>query len=147
MINNFDGKYAFLSNFYNSPISDGHTTFPTVEHYFQAAKTDSMQDYLAIANAKTPGEAKRLGRRVHLRADWEEVKDQVMLDALRKKFSNENLKQELGNTKDEILVEGNTWHDNYWGNCHCEKCSNKEGTNKLGNLLMKIREENNNSDS
>lgn len=37
------------------------------------------------------------------------------------------------------IVEGNYWHDNYWGNCTCDKCKNIEGQNKLGKILMKIR--------
>ena len=53
---------------------------PTMEHYFQAMKADSMYDYIAIATAKTPGAAKRAGRRAILRHDWEDVKEQVMED-------------------------------------------------------------------
>ena len=140
VIDKFDGQYAFLSNFYESPITDGTSIFPTVEHYFQAAKTDTMQDYLAIARAKTPGESKRLGRRVHLRSDWEQVKDQVMLDALRKKFSIPELRRLLIATGDSQLIEGTTWHDNYWGSCSCNGCQNK-GRNMLGQLLMQVREE------
>lgn len=141
MIDCFDGKFAFLSNFSKSPISDGNIVFPTVEHYFQAAKTLNMEDYEAIAAADTPGQAKRLGRNVKLREDWEEIKEQVMLDALRKKFSLPAFRAMLLSTGDEELVEGTTWHDNVWGNCTCERCKNIEGQNKLGKLLMQVREE------
>lgn len=72
MINSFDGEFAFLSNFYNSPISDGEITYPTVEHYFQAMKTSNIEEVMEIAAAPTPGQAKRLGRKCHLRPDWEE---------------------------------------------------------------------------
>ena len=135
MIDCFDGEFAFLSNFHPSPISDGNLIFPTVEHYFQAAKTTNMEEYKAIAAADTPGQAKRLGRKVTLRPDWEEVKDQVMLDALRKKFSDDKLRSMLLATGEEYLIEGNTWGDKYWGVC------DGVGLNHLGKLLMQVREE------
>lgn len=141
MINSFDGEFAFLSNFYDSPISDGRMIMPTVEHYFQAAKADSMYDYIAIATAKTPGQAKRAGRKAVLRHDWEDVKMNVMREALRKKFSDPELKAKLLATGDQILEEGNTWHDNFWGVCHCVKCQDTMAHNHLGKLLMELRTE------
>lgn len=142
MIDCFDGKFAFLSNFYNSPFegSDG-TMFLTMEHYFQAMKADSMLDYLTIASAPTPGKAKRLGRQCVLRWDWEKVKEQVMEDGLRLKFADPELKQKLIDTHPHELVEGTTWHDNEWGSCSCERCKNIPGKNKLGKILMKLRAE------
>ena len=141
MIDKFDGEFAFLSNFHPSMITDGNEWFPTVEHYFQAAKTETMEEYKAIAAALTPGEAKRLGRHIKLRSDWEEVKDQVMLDALRKKFAILKLREKLLATGDEELVEGTTWHDNVWGNCTCDQCKDIPGQNRLGKMLMQVREE------
>ena len=135
MIDCFDGEFAFLSNFYPSPIFAGNIWFPTVEHYFQAAKPTNMEEYKAIAAADTPGQAKRLGRKVTLRPDWEEVKDEVMLDALRKKFSIPELREKLLATGEEYLIEGNTWGDKYWGVC------DGIGLNHLGKLLMRVREE------
>lgn len=141
MINSFDGEFAFLSNFYDSPISDGRMIMPTVEHYFQAAKADSMYDYIAIATAATPGQAKRAGRKVVLRHDWEDVKMNVMREALRKKFSDPELKAKLLATGDQHLEEGNTWHDNFWGVCHCDRCQDVMAHNHLGKLLMELRTE------
>lgn len=141
MIDCFDKEYAFLSNFYPSPITDGNLIFPTVEHMFQAAKTLNIKEYEEIAAADTPGHAKRLGRKVTLREDWEKVKDDMMYQALWLKFSIPELREKLLATGDEELVEGTTWHDNEWGNCTCEKCANIVGKNKLGKMLMKIREE------
>lgn len=141
-IDKFEGQYAFLSNFYTSPISDGNKIFPTVEHYFQAAKTDDMRDYLAIQSALTPGISKRFGRKVKLRSDWEEIKDQVMLDAIRLKFNSQTtLALQLLATGKSELIEGTTWHDNYWGNCTCPKCAKIQGQNKLGKILMQVRDE------
>ena len=83
-----------------------------------------------------PSSAKRKGRRVKLRDDWEEVKDQIMYEIVLNKFSqNEELRKKLIATGDEYLTEGNTWHDTYWGVC------NGKGKNKLGKILMQVREE------
>lgn len=139
MIDKFDGEFAFLSNFYPSAISDGYTTFPTVEHYFQACKCEYMDDYDAIAAAPTPGQAKRLGRQAVLRDDWEQNKLNVMETALRKKFAIPELQEKLLATGDAWLEEGNYWHDNFWGVCHCIDCQDERGRNNLGKLLMKIR--------
>lgn len=142
MIDSFSGDYAFLSNYYPSPIplavEEREETFfnaPTVEHYFQYMKTISDEEGHEILAASTPGEAKRLGRKAQLRPDWEQVKVQVMRDALRLKFRNPQLKSKLLATGNEFLVEGNTWNDTFWGVCA------GKGRNMLGYLLMEIREE------
>lgn len=142
MINCFDKQYAFLSNFYSSPIIDEDgIVYPTVEHYFQAMKTLDKAQRFNIAIQPTPGKAKRLGRRCELRPDWESIKDSIMETALKQKFSDPDFQQALLDTGDEWLEEGNTWHDNYWGVCHCEKCQDIVGKNTLGKLLMKVRQE------
>ncbi len=145
MIDIFEGKYAFLSNFEKSVIVgvDDKIEYPTVEHYFQAHKSLDFKDRITIASAPTPGKAKRLGRSVKLRNDWEEVKDAVMLEALRLKFSDKKLRKKLLETGDDYLIEGNSWHDNYWGMCFCRKCGEGKisGKNHLGQLLMKVRAE------
>lgn len=135
MIDRFDGEYAFLSNYSASPFRIDYVLFPTMEHYFQANKADNQNDYLRIAYAPTPGEAKRLGRKIQLRPDWEKIKDNIMLTGLRKKFADPELRNLLLATGDEELVEGNYWRDTYWGVC------NGVGQNKLGKLLMQVREE------
>lgn len=135
MIDRFDGEYAFLSNYSASPFRINYVLFPTMEHYFQANKADNQNDYLHIAYAPTPGKAKQLGRKIQLRPDWEEIKDNVMLTGLRKKFADPELRNLLLATGDEELIEGNYWGDTYWGVC------NGVGQNKLGKLLMQVREE------
>ena len=141
MIDFFDGEYAFLSNFYNAFCIFEGKFYPTVEHAFQAAKSLDLAERDWIAAAGTPGLAKRLGRRVNLRPDWEKVKSDVMEECLRSKFADPILKQKLFATGDEELVEGNYWCDNIWGDCHCLKCRDRIGQNNLGKLLMKLREE------
>ena len=142
MIREFKDEYSFLSNFYTSFIilEDGIDKFecPTVEHYFQACKTPNMEEMLGIIGASTPGMAKRLGRKCMLDPNWEKRKDEVMRSALIKKFSDPKLRQKLLDTGDEYLIEGNWWHDNYWGSCYCDKCRDR-GQNRLGQLLMEIR--------
>lgn len=149
----FDGTdYRFLSNFYPFELKlsnlylDKQNTLPlpyaSVEHAFQATKTYDLGEREEIRTASTPGVTKRLGRRVALRDDWDVIKDNVMLDLLRKKFSDEHpeLKKKLLDTGDAILVEGNTWHDNHFGVCTCIGCGSI-GKNVLGTLLMKVRDE------
>ena len=141
MITSFEGEYEFLSNFYNSPIEHNGLIYPTNEHFFQAMKTVNPIERQAIAEADTPGKAKRMGRRVSLRGDWEIIKTDVMKLGLKIKFSNPELRSKLLATESKILIEGNTWHDNTWGNCTCEKCQNITGKNLLGQCLMELREE------
>ncbi len=136
MISSFDGEHAFLSNFFPCEVARDGILYPTVEHAFQAAKTNDTFDKMQIAIAETPGRAKRLGRKVTLRPDWEEIKLAVMEDCLREKFcGGSELRAKLVATGDEELVEGNWWNDTFWGVC------NGKGENHLGKLLMKLRAE------
>jgi ribA/ribD-fused uncharacterized protein len=131
----FQGEYRFLSNFWPSPIEYNGIKYSTVEHAYQASKAYDDQDRLLISYLLTPGEAKRFGKRVLLRQDWEHIKDQIMEDCVRLKFSIPELKYMLLATGDAELIEGNTWNDTYWGRC------NGIGKNKLEQILMKIRNE------
>lgn len=140
IINCFDGEFAFLSNFYESPCEFEGMVYPTVEHAFQAAKTLDQLERIEIAAARTPGQAKRMGRRVQLREDWEAVKTDVMRKCLQSKFKNPFLKDLLLATGDATLIEGTTWHDRCWGVCYCPTCKGV-GENRLGKLLMELREE------
>ena len=141
MINKFDMKYAFLSNFYWNDVEYEGITYPTNEHMFQAMKTLDTDERRAIARCLTPGQAKRMGRKVALRPDWEDVKIAAMKECLYQKFADDQLADWLLETGNQDLVEGNYWHDQFWGVCYCEKCANVEGKNMLGRLLMEIRDE------
>jgi ribA/ribD-fused uncharacterized protein len=134
-IDGFFGEYQFLSNFYPSI-----TVSPTVEHHYQAAKTLNPAEQDWILNAKTAGEAKRRGRRITLRPDWDDIKDETMWFFLLLKFaSNLTELDKLRATGDAQLTEGNYWHDNYWGSCFCDRCLVVPHHNKLGKMLMRIR--------
>ena len=139
-INRFDGEYAFLSNFYDFPVSAHGISYQNSEAAFQAQKCEDVKDRLEF-RTMTAREAKKAGRKVKLRQHWDGMKDDEMLLILRNKFSNPEMAEKLLDTGNRELVEGNYWHDNYWGNCTCEKCRNVEGKNKLGQMLMVIRDE------
>ena len=142
MIKEFRGKYYFLSNFYEAPVTYEDLTYLNSEAAFHAQKTINPMHKMAFTKYN-PSQAKLNGRRVSLRKDWEEIKDDIMYEICKAKFSqNEDLKDKLLATGDEYLEEGTTgWHDNYWGNCSCEKCIHIEGLNTLGKILMRVREE------
>ena len=134
-IGSFAGPYRFLSNFWScAVVLDGHS-YRTVEHAFQAAKTDDRDERRRIRNEQDAAGAKRRGKRVALREDWEQVKLEVMKGLLRQKFGTEPLKSKLLKTGKATLIEGNWWGDKYWGVC------DGKGENHLGRLLMEIREE------
>jgi ribA/ribD-fused uncharacterized protein len=143
MINSFGGKFSFLSNFSPSPIlSVDGKRWATVEHFYQGAKTLDEKEREAIRLASSPGKAKRMGQRVSLRSDWEDVKQKIMLEGIRLKFGRgSDLAQKLLKTGNHDLVEGNCWHDNIWGDCYCLDCGNIKGQNLLGKLLMQVRME------
>lgn len=135
MINEFRGKYFFLSNFYEAPIEYNGIHYSNNEAAFQAQKTTNLKMHCCFS-FMNPSEAKKMGRKIPLRSDWEQVKESIMYDICKTKFSqNLDLKQRLLNTGNEELVEGNNWGDKIWGQV------NREGKNLLGKILMRVREE------
>ena len=135
MISEFKGQYRFLSNFWIVNLRIGDMHFTSAEHAYQAAKSLDPQDWANISSCKTPGDAKRAGRLLKLRPDWESIKLDVMEIILREKFSHSELAHKLVETGDQELIEGNHWGDTFWGVCR------NQGQNHLGRLLMKIRSE------
>ena len=136
VIDSFNNEYAFLSNFYEAPVEWEGITYPSNEHAFQAAKSLNPARRLEVAAADTPGKAKRMGRNLHLRSDWEEVKYDIMHEIVLAKFhQHTDLAEALLDTGDAELIEGNWWNDTTWGVC------NGIGKNWLGKILMKVREQ------
>jgi DNA adenine methylase len=134
-IDSFSGENRFLSNFWQTAIVYEGQEYPSTEHAYQAAKSLDLTVRRAVAATPTAAEAKALGRRIAMRTDWEQVKLQVMEDVLRQKFANPDLHEKLIATENSELTEGNTWGDRFWGVC------NGVGENHLGKLLMKIRDD------
>lgn len=134
-IDSFAGEYAFLSSFAPSPIRQGGQMWPTAEHLFQSMKCVGLDHRNWILAAPTPREAKRRGRSVAMRSDWEQCKRAAMLRVVLAKFEqNPDLAAKLAATYGAELVEGNTWGDRYWGRV------GGVGENWLGRILMWVRE-------
>ena len=157
IIDVFRDDNAFLSSFFLTNITVFGMEFRSAEHAYQWSKTNDPDEKHSILWSlhipswsnpdpdekevpSTPGHAKRRGKLVTKRPDWEEIKYEVMLEIVRAKFQNADLRALLVATGDSILIEGNMWHDNYWGSCTCSKCGNA-GMNMLGRILMQVRNE------
>ena len=144
-IDSFSGRYAFLSNF--SPasvyilIGTKWIRCVTVEHAYQASKTCNQYWRRKIVDTSTPEDAKRLGQRAPLAVYWDDVKTVIMIELLRQKFSSSQFRRRLIATGQMDLIEGNHWHDNFWGSCRCTACQLVEGQNWLGILLMRVRKD------
>lgn len=132
-IEGFSGQFAFLSNFHPCLIVFEDDIYPSVEHAYQAAKTLNARERFQIRESSTPGKAKRLGKTVELRPDWDSMKIAVMRQLLEKKFQTPELSGSLVATYPAEIIETNNWNDFFWGVCR------GRGDNHLGNLLMKIR--------
>jgi ribA/ribD-fused uncharacterized protein len=146
MIDKFEGRYRFLSNFYPCTIEHQGITYPSVENFYVAMKVNDQQlingkyytpgDFREmIARISNPAEVKKIGSKIKLRTGWDEKKLEVMNWAVRQKFKDETLSEMLLSTGDQELIEGNWWKDYFWGVC------NGKGDNNLGKMLMNVREE------
>lgn len=134
-IDSFSGIYRFLSNFVDSEVTLDGVVYPTVEHAYQAAKT--TPEHRSKFAGLTSAQAKKLGRTVPLRPDWEEQKLLVMQDLVSMKFlRHKTLRRWLDLTGNVQITEGNTWGDIFWGVC------GGVGENHLGMIIMKAREGN-----
>lgn len=135
-----NGKYGCFSNFSRHPVTINGIKWQTSEHYFQSRKFLDQKNQMDVYNATSPSIAAKIGRDRNrpLRSDWEKVKDDIMLEALRAKFTqNPDIGNILLQTGNSILVEDTrSSGDSYWG---CG--SNGNGKNMLGLLLMQLRDE------
>ncbi len=130
--------YAEFSNFAPYGVEMEYQWWRTVEHYFQTMKFHDNDYRKNIRSCGRPKDAKALGmtRKIQLREDWEHVKDQIMLEAVRKKFRTHDVPRRiLLETRDAKILE-NAPMDAYWG------CGpDGQGLNKLGEILMRVRSE------
>lgn len=132
----FTGPYAFLSNFYPAPVSYMGQIYANNEAAFQAQKTYNAkeQQQFSIFRLHNPAEAKKRGKKLALRPDWNKVKISLMYEICMCKFmQNPELRDALIATGNRLLVEDNTWGDYFWGTV------NGHGENQLGLILMDVR--------
>lgn len=135
IINEFKGKYDFLSNFSKAKVEMDGVVFPSLEAAYQAAKFDKLGDRLRF-RMMPANMAKKAGKQAKINPKkWDEKKYGIMLELVRDKFSRSPMKKKLLDTGDAELIEGNWWGDRYWGVC------NGSGENNLGKILMQVRDE------
>lgn len=136
----FTGEYRFLSNFYPAIVIMDGEPYPSIENAYQAAKTLDPELRKPFREDITAAKAKKMGQKLELRADWEEVKLGIMKELVMDKFGHFGLQEKLLATGNVTLIEGNNWHDRFFGVCSCERCKNRGGKNHLGQILMEVRE-------
>lgn len=137
MIDRFDGKHRWLSNFYECPVEIDGIVYPSAEHAFVAAKTDDAELKAKIATIETPGWAKKFGRKLPLRDNWDSIRVEEMYKIVLAKFTqNDWLASKLVATWPVELIEGNYWNDRFWGQDLAGY-----GSNHLGKILMRVREQ------
>lgn len=134
-IDAFKGQYAFLSNFYPSPLVYERVSYPTVEHAFQAAKSVRPGTRRYIAGVRSPAAARQFGRTIQLRPGWDGMRLAVMDELLHQKFGSPDMRRSLLATHPHLLEEHNGWGDTFWG------VYQGRGHNHLGRLLMQLRGE------
>lgn len=133
-----DKPYFCFTNFSQHGFELGGQFWPTSEHYFQAQKFKDKEIQEKIRLAAGPKEAAELGRNREfpLRADWEEIKYDIMKSAVRAKFNtHSDIKDILLSTGNQNLIEDSPI-DYVWG---CGK--DGTGKNLLGKILIEVREE------
>jgi N-glycosidase YbiA len=131
-----NGPYGWLANFSEHEISIGGKKWKSVEHYFQAMKFNDWKMRALIAEAETPDLAKKIAKRFRLkkRSDWGRIKNLVMYNAIRAKFTQHpDLFDALKQTGSQTIVEAAT-NDDYWGYGRDHR-----GRNQMGKLLMRLR--------
>jgi len=136
MIKEFQGEYRWLSNFAPVEIEYEGVTYPSVEHFYVAMKTNKQHIRKKISTFEHPAQAKKYGQKMELRDDWKFLtKITYMKLGLALKFSQEPYKSKLLSTGDEYIQEGNYWGDTFWG----IDLETNEGENWLGEMIMRIR--------
>jgi predicted NAD-dependent protein-ADP-ribosyltransferase YbiA (DUF1768 family) len=155
-IHGFFNEHRFLSNFHIQRVLYNGVVYPHNEAAYQAQKTLDPAVRIDLFTNCNPMEARKRGRSLTLREDWlkrilpppdllegdkegklvETTRDLVMYEICCKKFyRNTDLMNKLLATGDKTLEETNWWRDDYWG------VWEGEGLNKLGRILMKIRDD------
>lgn len=132
-IEEFQEEYRFLSNMWECPVYYDDMLWSSAEHAYQAAKTLIKVEKDMVMASASPYAAKKAGRMVTLREDWDNVRLEIMHDIVLAKFSLSPLRERLLETGERTLREGNSWNDTFWGVC------DGIGKNHLGRTLMTVR--------
>jgi N-glycosidase YbiA len=141
-ITHFRDEHHFLSNFYPAPIEYEGMMYDTVEHAYQAAKSDDDAVRRKVQVAASPAAAKSMGKRIPRRENWFAVNLGILEALVRQKFTHyPELGAKLVATGDTELIEGNTWNDKFFGMVQDKKTGAWKGENHLGKILMRVREE------
>lgn len=141
VIKSFTGEFTFLSNFSDSFILYDGILYKNAESMYQAYKCKNKSQRYKLFTGISGAEAKKRGRKIDVRNDWEEVKFSIMKLVVEQKFKqNLSIRKKLLDTGEEQIIEGNYWHDSYWGVCTCDKCKSINGENNLGKILMEVRD-------
>lgn len=136
----FRGNLSFLSNFFKCNIVFCGKKYPSSEHLYQAMKMKNNSDAKLIRKQPTPSKAKYYGKHKELRKNFEGIKTYIMFIVVYEKFKqNKHLMEKLSSVENKNLVEYNYWHDNFWGDCTCERCKKTKGQNNLGKILKIIK--------
>lgn len=145
MIVLFRGEYGFLSNFYKCPIAYKGHTFKCTESAFQSAKCVAPKQIEKLATMDGHDAKKAVRHMTTIpKEQWNEISINTMFEVNWIKYQDPILKEKLLATDGQILMEGNSWHDNFWGSCDCGRCKNGDpweqtDKNYLGKTLMYIR--------
>ena len=151
-ITRFEGQWVWLSNCARVDIRYGGIAYKTVEHAYQAQKTMLAKERVAISQMYLASSARRCGRTVRLRKDWEEVKLEIMTEILELKYGVAEYRELLLATGERELVNTVSDHGRFWGVCDCGRRRPNQswepvaeceqgGENWLGRLTMALREE------
>ena len=134
-IRGFFDQFRFLSNFHVSPCHYNDHCYMSTEHAYMAQKATNREDMVYIATSPNPIEARRRGKTIKLREDWDDIRLDVMYKANLSKYKDPIMRRRLQQTGNRYLEETNWWNDKFWGVC------NGQGQNNLGKIIMRVRYE------
>lgn len=138
IIHQFRDQYQGFSSFAECEVVMDGIFYPSVEHAYQASKTTNKNEReLFLGKDVSAGRAKRLGRTITIREDWDDIKLSVMKELCRQKYSKTKYRALLISTGDALIQEGNNWGDKFWG----MDLQSGSGENNLGKILMELRTE------
>ena len=136
-IKEFKGRYRFLSNFYLTPVIIDGMQFRSAEHAYMSFKSNNKDWKLKCMSTDIPpGQIKKLSKDIVLVEHWDKNKTHTMEKVIWAKFQSQLMKEQLLETGDAIIEEGNEWNDRFWG----VDLKTGIGENNLGIILMKTRD-------